>query len=94
METTLLQQAIKAITSGDKQRGQQLLTDLLKTDPNHEQAWLWLTQTDISGQEKIKSLQHVLRINPKNEIARAGLRQLQAQYRQYLAESKQKPTYD
>jgi retron-type reverse transcriptase len=90
MSHDLLPQAIKAITTGDKQRGRTLLLEILKTNQDHEQAWLWLTQTDISGQEKIKSLQHVLRLNPKNEIARAGLRQLQAQYRQYLADSQQK----
>ena len=78
-----LQQAIEAIQAGDKQRGRELIAATLKQDRNNEQAWLWLTQTDISKDQKIKSLQNVLKINPNNEQAKTGLAQLQGQALQF-----------
>ncbi len=77
MTDDLLRQAIEAIKSGDKQRGREFIAEILKTDRGNEQAWLWLTQTDISHEQKIKSLQQVLRINPDNETAKEGLAKLQ-----------------
>ena len=37
-----LQQAIALINSGDKKGGQNLLVDIVNSDPNNETAWLWL----------------------------------------------------
>ena len=51
------QQAIAAIKAGDKQKGRELLAEVLKNDRNSERAWLWLTQTDITHEQKIKSLE-------------------------------------
>ena len=81
MTDNLLQRAIDAIQSGDKATGQKLLGQVLKLDRNNEQAWLWLTQTDITHQQKIKSLKHVLRINPNSAVAREGLQKLQGNAR-------------
>lgn len=74
----LLQRAIAAIKAGDPQFGRELIAETLKSDRNNEQAWLWLTQTDISHEQKIKSLQNVLSINPGNQVAKDGLARLQA----------------
>ncbi|NIU59117.1 MAG: hypothetical protein GWN67_22865 [Phycisphaerae bacterium] len=76
--STKLEQAIAAIKAGDKKEGRKLLAEVIKEDRGNEQAWLWLTQTDITHDQKIKSLQHVLRINPNNQIAKDGLAKLQA----------------
>lgn len=74
-----LEQAIAAIRDGDKTLGKTLLADVLKVDRNNVQAWIWLTQTDITYEEKIKSLQNALKIEPDNETAKAGLKHLQGQ---------------
>ena len=71
-----IEEAIAAIQSGDKVKGREIIAELLKADRNDEQAWLWLTQTDITLEQKIKSLQNVLKINPANEIAKEGLQKL------------------
>ncbi len=77
MSDETLQQAIDAIKGGDKQRGRELLAEVLEADRTNEQAWLWLTQTNISHEEKMKSLNQVLRINPNNQAAKDGLAKLQ-----------------
>jgi hypothetical protein len=68
-----LEQAIEAIKAGDKQAGRELIAEILKVDRDNEQAWLWVTKTDITHEQKIKSLKNVLRINPDNETARQKL---------------------
>ena len=77
MSDALLQQAILAIKAGDQATGHKLLAQALAINRANEQAWLWLTQTDITRIQKIKSLQRVLEINPDSEIAKAGLARLQ-----------------
>ena len=72
----LLDQAIEAINSGNKQSGRWLLTDLLNDDPYHEEAWLWLTLVVDTDEERIQCLEQVLAINPQNEDARRELAML------------------
>jgi hypothetical protein len=38
-----LQQAITLIEAGDKQKGGQLLAELLKANPKNKVAWLWMS---------------------------------------------------
>lgn len=77
MSDQILRQAIEAIKAGDPATGHKLLADVLAINRANEQAWLWLTQTDITRTRKIKSLQRVLEINPDNKMAKAGLAKLQ-----------------
>jgi hypothetical protein len=72
----LLDQAIEAINSGNKQSGRWLLTDLLNDDPYHEEAWLWLALVVDTREERIQCLEQVLAINPYNEDARRELAML------------------
>jgi hypothetical protein len=74
-----LTEAIAAIRAGEKQRGQELIAEILKADRSNENAWLWLTQTNITSNQKIKALQNVLKINPGNKAAQQGLAKLQQQ---------------
>jgi len=69
----LLDQAVEAINSGDKQTGRWLLTDLLNDDPYQEEAWLWLALVVDTDEERIQCLEQVLVINPYNEDARREL---------------------
>ena len=71
-----LEQAIAAIKAGDKNTGGQLLNQVLQTDPQNETAWLWMTTVVGSDEERRKILEHVLSINPDNEIAQNSLAKL------------------
>jgi hypothetical protein len=78
-DTQILQQAIAAIKSGDKITGQKLLLSLVKTNPNHETALLWLSVTTDDITKKRQCFERVLTINPNNEAAKRGLAELQKQ---------------
>ena len=81
-DTQILQQAIAAIKSGDNMSGQKLLLSLVKTNPNHETALLWLSVTTDEITKKRQCLDRVLAINPNNETAKRGLAELQKQVSQ------------
>ena len=84
-DTQVLQQAIAAIKSGDKVTGQKLLLSLVKTNPNHEVALLWLSVTTDDITKKQQCFERVLIINPGNEAAKRGLAELQ---RKQVSQSK------
>jgi hypothetical protein len=73
---TLLEQAVSHIKAGNAERGKQLLIEVLKQNPKDENAWLWMSRcvTDVS--QKRDCFQKVLQINPNNQFAVEGLRQL------------------
>lgn len=68
-----LKQAIQAIKAGDKETGKQLLVELLEVERRNDQVWLWLAEVLDTDEERIKSLQNVLKLNPDNDIARERL---------------------
>src|SRR5215216_653331 len=76
MSQDKLYSAIAAYKSGNKSVAQQILSDLIKTEPNNESAWLWLSAclTDIN--QKMYCLNKVLSINPNNQNALKALAQL------------------
>lgn len=74
-----LQQAIKLIKSGDKNRGGQLLSEILKKDPHNANAWLWLSGCVDTNEKKIYCLKKVLEIDPNYEVARTALSKIQKQ---------------
>ena len=82
-----LQQAIAAIKSGDERTDHQLLLDILRSDPNNENAWLWMTQAVSSDKDRLKCLHRVLAINPNNQSAQRGLAVLQQKQARQQQES-------
>lgn len=89
-----LQEAIAAIKAGDKTTGKQLLTELIKANPQNENAWLWMTNVVTSDAERTKCLERVLQINPNNEAAKkalATIRQRQAGQHPQKVETPPKP---
>ncbi|MGC8873705.1 MAG: tetratricopeptide repeat protein, partial [Chloroflexia bacterium] len=74
----LLREAIKSLQSGNKEWARECLTRILKANPRHEEAWLWLSAVLETPAEKRYCLEKVLVINPNNEQARTGLQQLSA----------------
>jgi tetratricopeptide (TPR) repeat protein len=69
----LIEQGIAAMKGGDKARAFEVLTHALRFDPNHEQAWLWLSGAVIADAERRYCLEQVLTVNPQNSAARRGL---------------------
>ena len=72
-----LQQAILAIQSGDKERGRQLLSDVILANPRNETAWMWMSAVAENEERERYCLGRVLSINPNNQAAQEGLRRLQ-----------------
>lgn len=71
-----LQQAINHIKTGEKTKGKHILIDILRSEPNNEIAWLWMSAAvDDLGQRK-QCLEKVLKINPNNQKALTGLSKL------------------
>ncbi len=70
---TMLQEAIDAISGGQNARARDLLTRLLRTDPNNPQYWLWLSSIVETVNERTYCLESALRLEPTNPIAMRGL---------------------
>ncbi len=74
----LLYEGAVAVREGNKERGRELLMQVVDVDEHNEEAWLWLSGAvdDIEDQET--ALLNVLDINPDNEFARRGLELIKA----------------
>jgi DNA-binding response OmpR family regulator len=73
----LLQQAITAIKAGDREKGRQLLTQVIKADPRNEAAWLWMTEVVERDVDRIMCLRNALKINPNNDAVKKRLAALE-----------------
>jgi tetratricopeptide (TPR) repeat protein len=72
-EDTMLQEAIEAISLGDKVRAKDLITRLLKTKQREPIYWIWMSATVDSPKERIYCLQTALKLDPENASAKRGL---------------------
>ncbi len=72
-EETIYQEALNAIQNGDKARGRDLLTRLIKTEKNNAQFWLQMSAVVETAKERIFCLNEVIRLEPENATARRGL---------------------
>ncbi len=77
MSADKLQQAVALIKSGDKKGGQNLLIEIVNSDPKNETAWLWLASV-VSQDKRTFCLEKVLSINPNNIQAKQYLEKLKA----------------
>src|SRR5919197_1430449 len=77
MTSDKLRQAIELIKNGDKRGGQNLLVDVVNTDPNNETAWLWLSSV-VPHEKRAFCLEKALSINPQNIQARNQLEKLKS----------------
>jgi hypothetical protein len=71
--TTLTEQAQTALQSGDRNLALQLLQKNLGQNPRDIDAWLLLAWTVNTPEKKRECYRRVLRIDPKNSDAQAGL---------------------
>ncbi len=77
-----LQQAIAFIQAGDKQSGKRILAEILKTEPQNEKAWLWMSGVVTKDEERRYCLKRVLAINPDSLLAKKGLARLQQEHKE------------
>ncbi|MBA3470968.1 MAG: hypothetical protein H0T53_15140 [Herpetosiphonaceae bacterium] len=71
-----LAQGIAAAKLGQRDVARQHLQNVLRTDPRHETAWLWMSGLVDTPAQKRDCLQRVLALNPGNEMARRGMEQM------------------
>src|SRR5215211_746392 len=69
-------QAVEYIKAGDIEKGKHILIEVLKHNPKDENAWLWLTRCVTETEQKRYCFEKILKINPQNQHALEGLRQL------------------
>jgi uncharacterized RDD family membrane protein YckC len=79
-----LQQAITLIETGDKQKGGQLLAELLRAKPKNKVAWLWMSSVVQKDEQRQYCLQKVLELDPDNQVAQKALAGLQAKHKEKL----------
>jgi hypothetical protein len=71
-----LRKGISAARSGRSDEARHLLHAVVRADPDNEMAWLWLSGLMATNPQKRECLEQVLRTNPRNVYARAGLARL------------------
>lgn len=71
-----LEQGIQALRAGEREKGRQLLTEVVTADEQNEKAWLWLSSAVDTTAERQLCLENVLAINPHNRAAQKSLAKL------------------
>ena len=74
----LLQSGIAAVRSGDKREGARLLAQVVRKEPQSEDAWFWLAAATDQPAEAAACLRRVLAINPNNDRAKQALGMLES----------------
>src|SRR5688500_15914950 len=70
---SILQLGIEAARAGDKAEARELFRLVTREDPGNVQGWLWLAGVAEDREEKRAALEHVLDLDPANDLARKGL---------------------
>lgn len=72
-EENMFQEAVKAIQDGERLRGKDLLTRLLKQNQSNPDYWLWMSAVVDTEKERRYCLNQTLKLDPDNSPARRGL---------------------
>lgn len=72
-DQTLLTKGIAAAKAGFKHTARELLTRVVRQNPQSEEGWLWLSAVLDTPQGRAYCLRQVLTINPGNRSAQLGL---------------------
>jgi len=73
-----LNEAVQLIRQGQKDEARRILEPLLKAEPTNIQTWFWYVETCATLEQRIKTLEICLRVNPGNPQALQALQTLQA----------------
>ncbi len=77
-DNLVLNKAIAALKAGERARARALLADLLRNHPDNLAAWLWLSETLDSVEQRRSCLERVLALSPGHPVALRGLAKLDA----------------
>src|SRR5512140_601570 len=69
----MFEDAVDALRQGERARGKDILTRLLKADQNNPNYWIWMSAAVDTAKERIYCLETALKLDPGNAIARRGL---------------------
>lgn len=72
-EESAYQEVLSAIEQGNKNRARDLLTRLIKTNPNNPQYWLYMSTVVPTTREQVFCLKETLKHDPQNTTAQRGL---------------------
>jgi tetratricopeptide (TPR) repeat protein len=72
-EQNLLQQAIEAIRQEKFSQARDILTNLLRTDQENPEYWVWMSAAMETQKERLYCLQTANKMDPTNSAARRGL---------------------
>ncbi|NNE98445.1 MAG: hypothetical protein HKN25_05430, partial [Pyrinomonadaceae bacterium] len=75
MAKKLLGKAKEAANSGNDSKTEKLLEEVVKLEPENEDAWMMKSEYASSPAEKVSYLEKVLNINPENQSARGLVEQ-------------------
>ncbi|MCX8024749.1 MAG: hypothetical protein N3A60_06075, partial [Thermanaerothrix sp.] len=73
VDDQILTEVRNALAQGQRARARDLLTRLLRRDPNQPEYWLWMSAAVETPKERLYCLREVLRLDPDNLDARRGL---------------------
>lgn len=71
-----IQEAVAALQSGWQDRARTVLEEVVRAQPDSEQAWYWLSRAVGAEEERRFCLLQVLRLNRRNALARRELEAL------------------
>ena len=75
-QSELFQTAVKKAKAGEREQARNMLMALVENEPEHELAWLWLSELVTDPKDKIIALENALTINPQRSQAKTSLRWL------------------
>ena len=84
-----LKQAIDLAKAGKKTEASQLLSAILKEQPQNEAAWLWMATCLKTNQQKLYCLNQALALNPANETTQKAINKIKAN--DHIPAHEQKP---
>ena len=73
-----LKQAIDLAKAGKKAEAGQLLSEILKEQPQNEAAWLWMATCLKTNHQKLYCLNQALAINPGNETTQKAINKIKS----------------
>jgi len=79
-QSELFQTAVKKAKTGQREQARTMLMELVEDNPEHELAWLWLSELVEDLEDKIIALENALTINPQRSQAQTRLRQLRQKF--------------
>lgn len=78
-QTELFQTAVTKAKAGERSQARTLLLELVGTQPEHEMAWLWLSELADAPEDKLIALENAFALNPQRPQTQQRLNQLRQQ---------------